>query len=84
MPTLELNDEQVLDLVRQLPQRRQEELLRSLLSEQWGAWHQLSGEGQEAARKAAADRGLNWDGMTDEQRLEFIDKLVREDRACRG
>lgn len=84
MATLELSDEQVLNLVRQLPQQRQDELLRFLLSGQWPAWEQLSAEGQAGARKAAAVRGLNWDAMTDEQRQDFIDDVVHEDRECRS
>ena len=27
-------------------------------------------------------RGLKWDEMTDEQRIDFVDDLIHEDRSC--
>jgi len=82
MAILQLTDEQVLELVKQLPATRQQDLLRSLLSRQWPAWAALSAEGAAGARAAAAQRGRNWDAMTEQQREDFIDDLVHEDRAC--
>ena len=38
-------------------------------------------EGQ--LRKLSASRGLNWDQMTDEERIDFVDDLIHEDRACK-
>ena len=34
-------------------------------------------------RKLSASRGLNWDKMTDEERIDFVDDLIHEDRACK-
>ena len=34
-------------------------------------------------RKLSASRGLNWDQMTDEERIDFVDDLIHEDRACK-
>ncbi|RKU22188.1 hypothetical protein C6503_04265 [Candidatus Poribacteria bacterium] len=34
-------------------------------------------------RKLSASRGLNWDEMTDEERIDFVDDLIHEDRACK-
>ena len=82
MPTLQLSDDQVLELVRQLPPARQEDLLRSLLSGRWSTWAQLSNEAQPGVHAAAAQRGQNWDAMTEPQREDFIDDLVHEDREC--
>ena len=31
-------------------------------------------------RKLSASRGLNWDKMTDEERIDFVDDLIHEDR----
>ena len=84
MATLELTDDQVLQLVKQLPARRQQDLLRSLLGGQWSTWEKLPSEGEVGARRAAAQRGLNWDAMSEEQRESFIDDVVHEDRACIG
>lgn len=31
-------------------------------------------------QKLSASRGLNWDKMTDEERIDFVDDLIHEDR----
>lgn len=33
-------------------------------------------------RKISASRGLDWDMMTDEERINFVDDLIHEDREC--
>ena len=33
-------------------------------------------------RKLSASRSLDWDKMTDEERMDFVDDLIHEDRAC--
>lgn len=35
-------------------------------------------------RRLAAERGLNWDAMSEEEREAFADDLVHEDRRCVG
>ena len=82
MPTLKLTDQQVVDLVEQLPQDRQATLVRALLAQQWPAWHELTRFGEERIRIVATERGRNWDAMSDEERLSFVDDLVHEDRPC--
>jgi hypothetical protein len=34
-------------------------------------------------RMICEKRGLEWDAMSDDQRQEFVDDLVHEDRPCR-
>lgn len=80
MPTLTLTDEQALELVKQLPPDQQELLLSYLLARQWPAWANLSQDGQEQIRALAARRGRNWDALTEEERIAFVDDLVHEDR----
>lgn len=80
MPTLELSDEQVMQLVRQLPREQQQSLLRSLLANQWRAWAELSEAAQAGARVAAQRRGLNWDALSEQEREQFVDDIVHEDR----
>ena len=31
-------------------------------------------------RKLSTSRGLNWDKMTDKERIDFVDDLIHEDR----
>ena len=33
-------------------------------------------------RKLSASRGLDWDMMNDEERIDFVDDLIHEDREC--
>ena len=35
-------------------------------------------------RKLSASQDLNWDKMTDEDRIDFVDDLIHEDRACKS
>jgi hypothetical protein len=84
VPTLTLTDEQVLELVKQLPPEKQEALFKFLHTKQWGTWVDLSRYGEERVRMVAAQRGREWDAMTEEERETFIDDLVHEDRPCSG
>lgn len=33
-------------------------------------------------RRLCAERGLNWDAMTEEERESFVDDLIHEYRTC--
>jgi hypothetical protein len=82
MPILQLSDQQVVDLIKQLAPERQEAVFRMLLMQQWPSWASGVAYGEVRARATAAARGRNWDAMTDEEREDFVDDLVHEDRAC--
>jgi hypothetical protein len=79
MPTLTLTDEQVIELAQKLPDRKKHELLKLLLMQPWESWAKLTHDGPEKARQAAAQRGKDWDGMTEDEREDFIDELLHED-----
>jgi hypothetical protein len=82
MPTLNLTDEQVIELVRQLPAEKQVALLQSLLAQRRAWREKLAHQMEERLRVLAAERGRNWDAMIDPEREDFIDDLVHEDRPC--
>ena len=81
MPILELTDEQVIDLVRQLPPKRQRVALLALAAGagERGAERMQFAEAHCAVR---AERGLDWDQMAEDEREAFIDDLMHEDRPC--
>jgi hypothetical protein len=79
MVTLTLSDEQVIELVKQLPVEQQVEVFRFLLLQQWGKWELLSRYGAEKARLVAQEKGLDWNVMTEEEREAFINDVVHED-----
>jgi hypothetical protein len=78
MPTFTLTDTQVLELVKQLPQEKQIEVFQFLLSQNWANWVYLSRDTEQKARKVASQRNQDWDAMTEDEREEFIDKVLHE------
>ncbi len=78
MVTLTLRDDQVVDLVRQLPTERKSWLFRQLLQDEWPTWVDLSTYGAGQARKVAAARGLDWDSLAESEREGLIDMLLHE------
>ena len=79
MPILNLTNEQVVELVKQLPVEQQVEVFRFLLLQQWGGWEALSRYGIDKVRLVAQERGHNWDAMTEEEREALIDVVVHEE-----
>ena len=82
MATITLTDQQVADLVQQLPPERRLGVLRLLAdrAQQQRTDRMLYAEQQ--MRQVAAERGGDWDRMSDDEREQFIDALVHEDRDC--
>jgi len=78
MATLQLTDEQVIELASQLPTDKQQTLLERLVQRVWPRWAELSQYGQQRARAVATERGLNWETMTEAEREAFVDKVVHE------
>jgi hypothetical protein len=79
MPNVELTNQQVVDLVRQLPAAGKRAALLA-----------LAGGADDRARRMrmiesrlrviASDRGLKWDEMGEVEREALIDDLLHEDR----
>ena len=57
MPMLTLSNDQVVEIVRQLPTEQQTEIFRFLLLQQWGQWESLSRYGMNKVKIAAEERG---------------------------
>lgn len=82
MPTVTLTDDQVIDLVRQLPMERKRTALL-LLAEGGRARREARLDYAETQmRRLCAERGLDWDALGEEEREAFIDDLIHEDRQC--
>jgi hypothetical protein len=79
MATLTLSNEQVMELVKQLPVEQQAEVFKYLLLQQWGEWEALSRYGGDRARLVAQERGYDWNKMSEEERESFVDDVVHED-----
>ncbi len=79
MPTVTLSNEQVVELVKQLPAQQQVEVFRLLLLQHWETWASLSSYGADRARLVADERGYDWDAMTEGEREAFVVGVVHED-----
>lgn len=82
MPVLQLTDQQVIDLVKQLGPEQQRMVYEFLLRRQWPEWFASASYFEEGARRAAAERGRDWDTMTEGEREDFVDDIVHEDHRC--
>jgi hypothetical protein len=82
MPTLELTDEQVVDLVKQLPPDRQRAALLALAAGATQRREERMRYAEAQLRRVCTERGLDWDRMSEHQREAFVDGLMHEDRPC--
>ena len=78
MATLSLTDEQVVQLVKQLPPQSKQRVLTDLTAERDQWWQSAACDGEKDMRRLAAGRGLDWDTMTEAQREAFVDDLLHE------
>ena len=80
--TVKLTTEQVIDFIQQIPPKEKIALLTTLAEQAHAEHAEQIKYGETKMRKISAARGLDWDAMTEEERIDFIDDLVHEDREC--
>ena len=78
MSVLELTDEQVLSLVRQLPAPARKAALLALAQEAGRQRGERITLAEEQLRQRAREHGLNWDSMTEDERESFVNRLLHE------
>lgn len=78
MVTLKLSNEQVVDLIKQLPAADKKAVLEALGSDSNLWWEIRLAQGEEQLRQLSSQRGLDWDNITEEEREQFIDDLLHE------
>lgn len=83
MPMIELSDEQVISLLKQLPPARQRAALLTLATGAAQRRDERVRYAENQLRRVSGERGLDWETMSDEDRERFADDLVHEDRECR-
>ncbi len=76
MATLSLTDEQVEQLIKQLPPQSKRRVLTDLTAERDQWWQTAARDGEKDMRRLASARGLNWDSMSEAQRETFVDDLL--------
>lgn len=80
MPKLELTIGQVIDLVKQLPQKDKSAILQALNPQKDKKSDDSSEWEEQQLRAMSAERGLNWDRLSQDDR----DVLARKFRASIG
>jgi len=78
MSVLELNDEQVISIVRQLPAVRKRTALLALAQDAQARREERMGFGEAQLRRMSAERGLDWDRMSEDAREAFVDALLHD------
>jgi hypothetical protein len=78
MSVLELNDEQVISIVRQLPAARKRTALLALAQDAQDRHEERMRFGEAQLRRACSERGLDWDHLSEDERENFVDDLLHE------
>ena len=80
--TLELTTEQIINLIQQMPPEEKLTVLKVLAKQARAGRAERMKYAESKVREVCAARGLDWDSMTEDERLYFIDDIVHEDREC--
>ena len=80
--TIELTIEQIIDLIQQMPSEEKLIVLKALAKETPAEREERMKYAESKVRQLCAQRGLDWDAMTEDERLDFINDIVHEDREC--
>jgi hypothetical protein len=82
MANVEFTTEQIVNLVLQLPSERKREVLLALANDSQAGRDQRMKFAEDQLRRLCAERGRNWDLMTEDEREALADELIHEDRSC--
>ena len=80
--TVKLTTEQVIGFIQQIPPQEKIAVLTTLAEQAHAEHAEQIKYGEAKIREISAARGLDWDAMTEEERIDFMDELVHEDRKC--
>ena len=76
---MELTDEQVISLVRQLPSARKREALLALAKDAEARHDERMRFAESQLRRLCAKRGMDWDRLPEDQREKFVNGLLLEE-----
>ena len=80
--TIKLTTEQIIDFIHQMSQKEKRAVLIALAEKASVGQQERMKYAESQVRELCKFRGLDWDTMTEEDREDFIDDLVHEDREC--
>ncbi len=79
MAALQITDDQIVDLVRQLPPATRADLLLKLSTAGRQSRTEIRTRMERRIREVCRERGLDWDSMDDEARQDFVEDWLEED-----
>lgn len=74
---VEIPEEQVVSMVDQLSASAKHEVLKRLIAD-YDQWNGMVDAAEQRMRLLCAERGLDWDYLDENQRLQLIDTLLHE------
>lgn len=80
MPKLELTVKQVIDLVKQLPKEDKSAVLHALNQDREIGSEDRSKREEQKLRALSAERGLDWDRLSEDDRDVLAKSFVHKDR----
>lgn len=78
MPSITLTDDQVVELVKQLPGQQKRAVLLVLAQEAETRRDERMAYAESQLRRLSVARGLDWDTLSEDEREAFIDDLLHE------
>jgi hypothetical protein len=78
MVTLTLSNDQVVDLIKQLPPDGKKAVLDALETDVNLWWEIRLSQGEAQLQQIAKQRGLTWKDLSEDDRERFIDDLLHE------
>jgi len=75
--TLTVPESQLVEWVQQLSPKAKLDVLRALVPE-LDRLDALVDDGSQHVRQLCTERGIDWDGLTEDERQELVDKLLHE------
>ena len=79
MPKLELTVGQVIDLIKQLPQKDKSAVMNALNQESTKSSSNQSEQEEQQLRAVSAQRGLDWDRLSEDDRDVLARKYLHQD-----
>lgn len=84
MANVDFTTDQIVDLVLRLPNDQKKEVLLALASDSETRREERMAFGESQLRRLCIARGLDWDGMSEDEREAFANQLIHEDRQPLG
>ena len=75
--TLEVPESQIVDSVKRVSPEARRAILRTLIP-RLDEFEDLVDRGNQRVRALCAERGLDWDGLSEQERQRLVDDLVHE------